>query len=137
MLPRPTIKPLVKHGGVADRFGVNQGRWGVQGWSPYYIIYRFSDSSKTASLPARLAEPFSEGLASVCPEEQSQCAYIDMQGQVRLKRKKLGDAFHDGLVLGLKNESSRPELSGLVVAFAQKHLTCYVIKHMFPAGSNE
>lgn len=61
--------------------------------------YGYVDQTGRWVIPPKYveAQAFSDGLASVCTDEQTKCAYIDHQGRVILKMQSWGSEFHNGL----------------------------------------
>lgn len=94
-----TGRVLFKFEGVdiydVDRF--YEGRALVK--DPQTKLYGYIDKSGNWVIPPKYAFAlrFSDGWASVCVREQTQCAYIDRQGEVMLKMDQWGWEFHGGL----------------------------------------
>jgi hypothetical protein len=63
--------------------------------------YGYVDQTGRWVIPPKYveAQAFSDGLAFVCTDEQTKCAYIDHQGLVILKMQSWGSEFHNGLAL--------------------------------------
>jgi hypothetical protein len=80
--------------------------------------YGYVDQTGRSVIPPKYVEAgdFSDGLASVCTDEQTKCAYIDHQGRVILKMQSWGSEFHDGLALQYlftRTISERPDFQNV------------------------
>lgn len=80
--------------------------------------YGYVDQTGRWVIPPKYveAQAFSDGLASVCTDEQTKCAYIDHQGRVILKMPSWGSEFHDGLArqyLSTRTISDRPDFQNV------------------------